>query len=261
MGSIDLRKFPGTPNWLKVARYISDGEGVPSIAAATLEAAQRGFATASKDPTLLHAVWLLANLPQAAQKNQLTEYLHALNNLGVNPDNPASLLSFTSAFQEALDSVAKSHRTDIGELGQLAAGQSLIKLISEKSGGLFGRSAESIQQAVRDLSKKEGFGVLMREYTANFLHRYLKYFLSMELSNHVGGERRFSNIKEHGEFNKALDQHCHQVSYIVEDYAGGWYVKNLQEGGISPAEIRDFWGYALTKVKRQINRGKNGHGK
>jgi len=35
MGHISLRKFPGTPNWQRVARYIAEGADAPDVAAAT----------------------------------------------------------------------------------------------------------------------------------------------------------------------------------------------------------------------------------
>jgi len=62
--------------------------------------------------------------------------------------------------------------------------------------------------------------------------------LSRELSNYVGGDRRFANAGDLAEFNAALDLHCRQASRIVEEFAGGWFSKTNWERGITPDDAR-----------------------
>ncbi|MBW2154412.1 MAG: hypothetical protein JRH18_22440 [Deltaproteobacteria bacterium] len=258
MGHISLRKWPGTPNWKRVAILIDGGAGVPEVAKATLDAATRGFNKATEDPTIAHAIYLLIKLAQAAEQPQTSDFQQSLRDIGIDVKDPSSVLGFTSAFLAAVDKYNRSltHRSDIGEIGQMAATASLTAVLSDKAGGLFGESPEAVHSAIRYLVTQKGFSNLMSEFTGDFLRRYLTYFLSMELSNHVGSERRFVNIQEHLDFKKALDQHCRQIACIVEEYAGAWLLKKRREGEeITPEAAKGFWGYAIRKVQRYMNKG------
>jgi hypothetical protein len=246
-----------------VASLIDEGAGVPAVAWATLEAATRGLNKAKEDPTIAHAMYLLIQLAQAARQPQISDFQQSLQDNGVSVDDPSSILSFTSAYLAAVDDYNRdlSHRSDLGEIGQMAATESLTAMISDKAEGLFGKSPEAVQSAFSELSTKDGFGNLVREFTGSFLRRYLTYFLSMELSNHVGGDKRFVNIQEHLDFKKTLDQHCRQVAYVVEDYAGDWLAKKRREGEeITPEATKGFWSHAMKKVQRSMKKENGVHG-
>lgn len=59
MGHIRLGTLPRTRKWIQVLDLIGGGAGTPEVAAATMEASQRGLAKAASDPGLVHTVWLL----------------------------------------------------------------------------------------------------------------------------------------------------------------------------------------------------------
>jgi hypothetical protein len=59
-----------------------------------------------------------------------------------------------------------------------------------------------------------------REFFARFTERYLNYYLSRQLSVHVGRNARFETLDDHSAFNSALRVHCHEVAKIVETFAG-----------------------------------------
>ena len=81
---------------------------------------------------------------------------------------------------------------------------------------------------------KTATGELAREFFASLTRRYLDYYLSRELSQHVGPQRRLPTITVHVDFNQALELHCREASRIVEDFAGSWYTKAQFQGGITP---------------------------
>lgn len=90
-----------------------------------------------------------------------------------------------------------------------------------------------------------------------FTQRFLTYHLDRELSNHVGGNGRFSNTSAHNQFNAQLAVHCREAALIVRKFAGGWYSKAHFEGGISATKSRNFTNYCLTKLRRELSiRGK-----
>jgi len=88
------------------------------------------------------------------------------------------------------------------------------------------------------LASAKQFGALARDFFGGLTRRYLTFFLSRELSNYVGGDRRFANAGDLAEFNAALDLHCRQASRIVEEFAGGWFSKTNWERGITPDDAR-----------------------
>jgi hypothetical protein len=82
----------------------------------------------------------------------------------------------------------------------------------------------------------------------------LAYFLSKELSNHVGASERFLNTRAHTDFNIALRTHCQEASRIVETFAGGWFSKTNFEGGITREKAGRFAHVALKKITAELRR-------
>lgn len=169
------------------------------------------------------------------------------------------MLDVVGAFSAAVDRhlAERRGRTDFGEMAQLAASACLTAMGTERTQSLFETTAEDVQRAFRGFSTRRQFGILARDFFARFTDRYLGYFLSRELSNHVGGDGRFESIDQHSEFNRALRLHCHESAEIVEKFAGGWFKKTDWEGGITPEKARKFVHVALKKIKAEL--AKRGH--
>ena len=117
---------------------------------------------------------------------------------------------------------------------------------------LFSPTPEEVRLALARLTSRDGFGGLAREFFARLTHRYLDYYLSRELSNHVGPGRSLPTIADHAEFRNAIDLHCREASRIVESFAGAWYGKAQFEGGITPDKARRFAFVALRKVVSEL---------
>jgi hypothetical protein len=137
-------------------------------------------------------------------------------------------------------------------MAQLAAVESLTKLAGEKTRSLFGATPEDVQRAVGSFSTTKEFGTLGRDFFSRLWGRYLTYFLSRELSNHVGRPRRFANIQKHLEFNRTLNRYCQQAAMIVKEFAGGWFSKANSEGGIDSGKARIFAYSALKKIGDEL---------
>ena len=251
MGHIRLGTLPDTHRWRNVVGLIAKGGGVAQIATATSEAAQNGLDLAKDDPGLCHAVWLLTQIALAAREQ---DFGAALNAVGVaTPANP-SLFDIVGGFTDALDQhlANTKGRSDIGEMAQLSAVESLTALIGARSASLFGTTSVEVQNAVHYFSTKNGFSTLAHDFFSRFTQRFLTYHLGRELSNHVGGNGRFANPAEHNEFLSQLAAHCRQAAIIVRDFSGGWYSKANFEGGISTTKARNFVNFALTKLRREL---------
>lgn len=240
--------------------------GIEEIADATLTASDEGLERAKLDEGLAYCVYLMTQVTQAARDN---DFIRALASTGVTVPNRTfglsgatahgaadsaqqySIYDLVSGFTAAVDRHLRHtrSRSDIGELAQLAASESLTALCRPRADTLFGSSEESVQQSLRALSTKKGFGTLAHDFFARLTRRYLEYYLSRELSNHVGRDRRFANAREHNEFLKRLDTHCRVATGPMRQFAGEWYSKHNFQKDLTLKKTKGFMAHAVDKVR------------
>jgi hypothetical protein len=251
MGHQHLGTLPRSKRWLDVVALISAGADVQRVAAATSTAAERQMIDASNDPTVKCAFWLLTQIPQAAKK----EHFEAeLRKLGLSIRDQPSLIEIAAAMNAAIDQkiATTGGRSDLGEMAQLAAVESLSAVAGRELYGLFGAAADKTQATLAGLGTVQQFAVLARDFFSRLARRQLAYYLSRELSNHVGEGSRFRTVREHAEFEAALDLHCREVSRIVKEFSGEWYSKKNHEGGIDQATAGRFAHIAFKKIRDEL---------
>ena len=254
MGHIRLGTLPRTRKWNQVVSLIASDAKVEGIAAASAEAAENGLERASRDEGLAHVFWLLTQIPEAARGGNFSE---RLAELGLQVSNEPTLLEILAAFTRAVDSHVRQggKRTDLGEMAQLAGSETLASLVGRELPSLFGPTAADVRLAVAKLGTSDQFSILAREFFSRLISRSLGYFLSRELSKHVGPNKRFAAVGEHSEFNVALDLHCRQASRIIKEFSGGWYGKTLQqEKAITRDAARRFAHVAFKKLRAELRK-------
>jgi hypothetical protein len=254
MGHIRLGTLPRTKKWTQVVHLISGGADVEHIAAASADAAERGLERASEDEGLAQAFWLLTQLPQAARHVNFSEQLWEL---GLNVSSRPTLVEIVVALTQAIDAHLQDtgKRSDFSELAQQAASQTIASLAGQGLPSLFGPTATDVQKAIAKLGTSNNFSILARDYFSRLTSHSLNYFLSRELSTHVGPSKRFANIGDHSEFNAAMDLHCWEASRIIKEFAGGWYGKTLQkEKRITRNDARKFAHVAFKKLRAELRK-------
>ena len=128
MGHARLGVLPKSRKWRQVVDELRLGSEIEVVAASAADAAETALRTASNDPAFLHAFWLLTQVPLAARG---PEFVRDLLRLGVQvPDQP-SLMDVVAGISSDVDRYAREHggRTDLGEMAQMAAIESLTALI------------------------------------------------------------------------------------------------------------------------------------
>jgi hypothetical protein len=254
LGHIRLGTLPKTQKWNQVVGLIAGGAELDGIAAASAEAAEYGLERASKDEGLAHAFWLLAQIPQAARRENFSE---RLGELGLHVSTQPTLLEIVAAFTRAVDGrvLEAGKRTDLGEMAQLAGSETLASLVGSELPSLFGPTATDVRLAVARFGSSDRFSILARDFFSRLTSRSLGYFLSRELSKHVGPNKRFAAVGEHSDFNAALDLHCREASRIIKEFSGGWYGKTLQqEKAITRDEARRFAHVAFKKLRAELRK-------
>jgi len=252
MGHLRLGTLPQTPRWRQVVELVADGSSADTVAAAAMDAARKGLELASRDEGLRHTVYLLTQITQAARGDFAAE----LEKAGVGLPAEPGVFDLVASFSDAVDNHLRrsASRTDLGEMAQMAASETLTALCSAETRTLWESTPEDLRKSLRDLSTHSGFARLAHDFFARLTRRFLTYHLSRELSNHVGPGRRFADISQHGEFLEHLDVTCRQAATIIREFAGGWYSKTNHEGGFTPPKVRDFAWAALKKIRDELGR-------
>jgi hypothetical protein len=251
MGHQRLGTLPRSKHWNQVIELITGGNSVSEIAAAASSAAEQSMIDASGDAAVRYSLWLLAKIPLAAREDDFCSELRAL---GLEVPKEPLLVDVVCGFVHAVDQhVADGGtRTDFGEIAELSAAEALYAVGGREVHELFGTSPESIKKALAGFATVKQFAVLARDFFARLTRRHLDYYLSRELSRHVGPTRRFTSLREHRAFEQALDLHCRETTRIIQEYSGEWLSKHNFEGGIDLAKAGRFVAYASQKIRDEL---------
>lgn len=251
MGHQRLGRLPGTRKFRQVIDLIAKGADVADIAAATSIAAESQMIDASNDPAIKQAVWLLAQIPTAARQE---DFSSELKRLGLKVGDQPTLIEVVTAVTDAIDRSVRQTggRTDLGEMAQLSVTESLSAVAGRELSDLFGATPDKVKSALGGLGTEKQFAVLARDFFSRLARRQLSYFLSRELAQHVGAEQRFHSVREHRDFEEALDRHCREASRIIKEFSGEWFSKHTYEGGITEAKAGRFVHIAFKKLRAEL---------
>ena len=261
MGHIRLGNLPRTRKWQQVVSLIEGGARAPQIANATIAAAEKALELAAKDKGLVETVWLLTQLPLAAQNDN---FAHALQSSGLDVSDSPGLMEVIGAFSDAVDKKMANNcgRTDLGEMAQMAASETMIQIIEPRTQSLFGTTPDDVKNAFSSIATNRQFGLFARDFFAQLTNKCLDYFVSRAIHDHVGEGRRFRTLAQQGEFTKALGIHSREASKIVGDFSGGWFSKtNWEKGGISRQDAEGFAHVAMNKIVAELKEGARPDGK
>jgi hypothetical protein len=258
MGHQRLGTLPRSRDWLQVVELIRDGADVAAIAAATSRAAEQSLIDASGDAAVQHAFWLLSQIPLAARAD---DFASELRKLGLDVTDPPMLVDVVSATMDAVDRQVRTagKRTDYGEIAQLSTVEALQAVVGREIQDLFGATAAGTKTVFGGFATVKQFAVLARDFFARLTRRHIDYYLSRELSKHVGPGRRFPSVREHRAFEEALDLHCREATRIIQEYAGEWFSKHNYEGGIDQGKAGRFVSYASKKIRAELRSRRDAH--
>ncbi len=254
MGHVRLGELPRSRPWQQVINLLDSGAETAQVAAVTLDAAKRGLADAAGDPALVRSFWLLTQLPQLARREN---YLSELNRVGITVASEPTVLELVGGFAGAIDEhlLRRGGRTDLGEIAQMGATESLNAALRHSATSIFGSTPEMARSALAGMATRKQFAILARDFFARLTEKYLAYFLSRATSSYLPG------VPANREFREALHLHCRQASLIVETFAGEWYSKNNYQGGISERKAAVFVDVALGKLRKELEKGAVGGGR
>ena len=251
MGHSLIGTLARTQTWRAVTDLISDGADAAAVAEGTLKAAEKAFAWVQENTGFRESVRLLTQMAVAAGKADPLAHLAAA---GIMIPKAASLVDVVLGASEALDArmAAARERSAFGDVARRALVSAVTGYLDDRLGGLFEPTREEMGAALKDLRKPKTFAAMFRSFAANLTNETLDYFLSRELPTHLG--HRFQTANQKAQFEKALREHCHEASAVVETYAEEWFGKHrYEEGGdISANSAEGFGWYGMQKMRAEL---------
>ena len=261
MGHQRMSPLPATRKWKQIIDLIAGGAGAAQLATATVTAAERGLKAAPDDPGVVEAYWLLVRIPLAARA---TDFADALRACGLRVAGDPGLLDIAAAFTDAVDARLPGGRgrTDLGEMAQNAAVETITGVVGTKAGNLFGSGPAEVRAAFASLATVKQFGAFARHFFTRFSFKCLNYFLSKLLPDQTGEGKRFRTVAEQAGFTDALHVHCREASRIAERYAGEWFsLHNFQAAGdVTRDETRRGFAHAMTKLTKEFRKREGDRG-
>lgn len=255
MGHIRLKgRLPRSRNWQAVIESVADSKaGVEVVAAKTAGAAHKQLSSAADRPYVWYPYWLLIQL--AANASTARAFSAFLRQHGITLPPTATALDFLASITKAME----QQRTRFGspsaidELALNAFHKAVGDIVLSNADSLFGSAIDDVQRAFGRHALKKAFGTLSRTYLGNLYGEVLRYFLSFEVGNHIGQRSRFKSLDSAEQFNSDLDAYAHQVSELVDEFAQGWYSKQLwEQKSISAEAVTKFLHVAFRKLQQQL---------
>lgn len=254
MGHIRLGTLSQSKKWRDVIGLLDAGASVEDVAAVAARASELDLGRASDDPLFQFVTSLLVRLPLMARAPGFED---ALVDLGAGEKAGESVTSLLAGLSASIDRSAfeTGRSSDTGELARSALLESLSVQLRDRLPSLFEPSALDIRITLASFASGQNFAILARDFFARLSYKSLDYYLSRELADHTGGDKRFASDAGRTEFERSLAQHTFEASRIVEAFAGGWYGKTVwQKQTLNQNEINKFTRYAFKKIRSELGR-------
>jgi len=254
MGHDRYGNRPRTVRWNGVAKLIAHDGSVADIADQSMYAAKTGL---ERIPDDLGFTQTLTHIFEWADALLSRDPKRALIDDGFSIPNDPSWRDLLYSLRDRIDQSLQSSGTksDVAEIAQNAFVESIASGMTKRTADLFEWESSTSVVAVRDLVKGRAFGTTMHEFYASFVRRYLSYYLSRELSNHVGWGERFSSTDSHREFRQAFDTYVRQTIRIADEFTPGWFGKVRFQRTLTQKAVGGYARVALKKIVGEFERG------
>ncbi len=256
MGHTLLGQLKRTRRYKQVVSLLAGGAEAPQIAQVVMEYAERHFNLAANDPHLVGTIHTLMQLPIAARSK---DYVKALNELGIEVSTKPTSAELISAVVASLDHrfPDAKHRTDLSEISQRVAAESLSGHLRESMGLLYDSARpEDIQGALKATHTPKQFGAFARRFMGGVTQHVLSYFLGPALAEVTGSDRRFPTLAAAGAYQQAMKLHAYEAAQIVEKFSGDWYSQVQRPGkGLNVEETGKYTFGAMQKMVKELKAG------
>jgi len=253
MGHIRLGILPKHHRWQELIRYLDDPDiSTSDVAGKVIDNSKDILARDSVQSVLGYCVWFLAQLTLAARKRDLET---TLAQLGLQVTQSTSAAEFLAQVSEVTSChiSAVAPYTALNTMAGLSLREALTRTVGIQATTLFGAGLLDVQLALKKYSTQKQFASLLHFFFTAFLRRTLQFVIEKEIANHLGPDRRLTDVNDLADFDAALEVFASQTSRIVDEFSGGWYSKRAwQQGDISQPDATQFVHIALQKLQSDL---------
>lgn len=258
MGHVRLGILPASKKWKEIVAYLSAGDvSVDELANKVADACDKSFEKASDDPAFQHTMELMFMIPMAAQKDDLRA---ALSEIGLHvPENP-SRTDIIGAFAKAIEGKSIQAQSDLYPLSKNAGIAVLNEFLSQEPPApqmdFFAEPKSDVHRNLEKLAAPVGFADLTQNYFARLAKDNIRYFMERELPAHVGQNGNYKSIPDLSVFDRGVDHHCKEGSFIMREFAETWYPKLRYHSDkpVSSKDIRSFAYVAVQKMRKELHK-------
>lgn len=254
MGHTYLGKLPKTQLWNEVVGLLENEADTDLIAQKSFSAIDRGLSKISADAGFTH---VLTDILQFADRAASGDSASFFAQSGMSASEISSPLQVVALLREAADKTLRQARckSDLSELAQNSFSEAFLSHVRNQLPTLFTATKDDLKGALKRVSSGKPFQALMHDFYSVFTRRYVSYYLSRELSNHVGTGKKFRDLQEHTDFYKALDHHIRQTVRISDDFTPGWFGKARFEKRVTHEDVTRYAFIAFKKIRSEFKVG------
>lgn len=263
MGHTRVGVLPQSRKWNELRDLIRDEASAEAVGAKTLsnviglfgDADVKRFGTLAREPVVVQAMWALMTLPALARG--AGNFESAVSSVGLQvPDKGwESPVGFVDAVVSSIEQRSTpGTAATFGDIALVALRQTLLTHLARSAGSLFETSREEIRRTWSSFGTSDRFGDLAQTYLASLLERSVQYYVSREVPQQLGGQRRFADPDDVDAFNRDVSVWCRERAAIAEKFASAWLSKEVfTRGRPTPEAAARFVGYALAKVGSEVS--------
>ena len=260
MGHVRLGVLPASKKWKEIVNYLSVGNvSVGELANKVADACDKSFEKATQDPAFKHALNLMFKIPLAAQHNDLRA---ALSEIGISvPDNP-SRTDVVVGFSKAIEIQQRQSGQPISDLSELSksAGIAILnEFLSQQAPppqmDFFTKPKTDVHRNLEKLASPVGFADLTQDFFASLAKSNIRYFMDREMPSHVRETGDFKSIPDLSVFDRSVENHCKEASFIMREFSQTWYAKHnyASDKPVTEKQISGFADHAIQKMRKEFH--------
>jgi len=256
MGHTLLGELKRTRRYQQVVALLAGGADAQQIAQAVIQMAERHFNLAANDKAVVETEYLLMQLPVAARSR---DFAKSLRQHGIEVTAAPTTDQLITAVTLAIDRKLEDNRgrSDLGEIAQKAAAESLNRHLREQLGLLFDNARpEDVRGVLKATYTPRNFGRFARIFVGTIASHVLNYFLGPAMTDNTGAGARFPTLAAARTYREALRTHCFEAAKIAETFSGDWYSQvKRPEKGLTREEVGKYVHGAFQKLNAELRQG------
>ncbi len=150
---------------------------------------------------------------------------------------------------------ARGSQSIFSAIAQRSLQSVITATIAERATGLFGAGLDEIRGACQYAANGDRFGLVARQFFAEFMSAAVRFVADKEVANYVGVGKALESVDSIEGFHRGIDRYCHDSGDLIQKFAASWYGKKNKETNnkIAESDTRRFTSYALCKLHMELS--------